>query len=78
MGLLSATMKGQVDAIILTGGMAYSKTLTGWITEYISYIAPVVVLAGENEMEALAFGGLRLLEGKEQANEYTLPEGYKA
>ena len=76
-GLLSATMKGQVDAIILTGGMAYSKTLTGWISEYISYIAPVVVLAGENEMEALAFGGLRLLDGKEKANVYTLPEGYK-
>ena len=76
-GLLSATLKGDVDAIILTGGMAYSKMLTGWITEYIRYIAPVVVLAGENEMEALAFGGLRLLEGKEQANIYTLPEGYE-
>jgi butyrate kinase len=49
----------------------------GWIEEYVSYIAPVVVLAGENEREALAFGGLRLLEGKEQANIYTLPEGYE-
>jgi butyrate kinase len=77
-GLLSATMKGQVDAIILTGGMAYSKMLTEWITDYIRYIAPVVVLAGENEMEALAFGGIRLLDGKEEANIYTLPEGYKA
>lgn len=76
-GLLSATLKGQVDAIILTGGMAYSKMLTGWINEYVSYIAPVVVLAGENEMEALAFGGIRLLDGKEQANIYTLPEDYK-
>ena len=75
-GLLSATMKGKVDAIILTGGMAYSKTLTAWIEEYVSYIAPVVVLAGENEMEALAFGGLRLLAGEEEANVYTLPEGY--
>jgi butyrate kinase len=36
------------------------------------------VLAGENEMEALAFGGIRLLDGKEIANIYTLPEGYKA
>ena len=61
----------------LTGGMAYSKMLTQWITEYISYIAPVVVLPGENEMEALAFGGIRLLDGKEQANVYHLPEGYK-
>ncbi len=76
-GLLSATMKGNVDAIILTGGMAYSKTLTGWIEDYVRYIAPVVVLPGENEMEALAFGGLRLLNGKEQPNVYTLPEGYE-
>ena len=75
-GLLAASQKGQVDAIILTGGMAYSKMLTEWITEYVSFIAPVVVLAGENEMEALAFGGLRLLAGEEQANVYTLPEGY--
>jgi butyrate kinase len=76
-GLLSATMKGKVDAIILTGGMAYSKMLTGWISEYVSYIAPVVVLPGENEMEALAFGGIRLLDGKEQPNIYKLPEGYQ-
>ena len=76
-GLLSATMKGKVDAIILTGGMAYSKLLTGWISEYVSYIAPVVVLPGENEMEALAFGGLRLLKGEEMPNTYRLPEGYK-
>ena len=76
-GLLSATLKGKVDAIILTGGMAYSKMLTGWIEDYVSYIAPVVVLGGENEMEALAFGGIRLLDGKENANIYTLPEGYK-
>ena len=75
-GLLAASQKGQVDAIILTGGMAYSKMLTGWIEEYVSFIAPVVVLAGENEMEALAFGGLRLLAGEEEANVYTLPEGY--
>lgn len=76
-GLLSATMKGDVDAIILTGGMAYSKMLTEWITDYVRYIAPVVVLAGENEMEALAFGGIRLLSGKEQPNIYHLPEGYQ-
>ena len=75
-GLLAASQKGKVDAIILTGGMAYSKMLTGWISEYVSFIAPVVILPGENEMEALAFGGLRLLAGEEQANVYTLPEGY--
>ena len=76
-GAMSTVACGKVDAIVLTGGMAYSEMLTGWIKEYVSYIAPVVVLAGENEMEALAFGGLRLLSGKEQANVYTLPEGYE-
>ncbi len=77
-GILAAAQKGDLDAIILTGGMAYSKMLTGWVSEYVSFIAPVVILPGENEMEALAFGGLRLLTGKEQANIYHLPEDYKS
>lgn len=76
-GQLAASQKGRVDAIILTGGIAYSALLTGWIAEYVSFIAPVAVLPGENEMEALAFGGLRLLKQEEQPNCYTLPEGYK-
>lgn len=75
-GLLAASQKGNCDAIILTGGMAYATLLTDWITDYVRFIAPVVVLPGENEMEALAFGGLRLLKGEEQAHIYTLPEGY--
>ncbi len=69
-GLLAAAMKGQLDAIILTGGVAYSKMLTDWVTEYVSYIAPVIVYPGENEMEALAFGGLRILSGEEIARLY--------
>ena len=76
-GLLAASQKGRVDAIILTGGIAYSALLTGWIKEYVSFIAPVAVLPGENEMEALAFGGLRLLKGQEEPHIYTLPEGYR-
>lgn len=76
-GLLAASQKGQCDAIILTGGMAYAKMLTDWIADYVKFIAPVVVLPGENEMEALAFGGLRLLKEQEKPNIYTLPEGYK-
>jgi len=63
-------MKGQLDAIILTGGVAYSKMLTDWVTEYVSFIAPVIVFPGENEMEALALGGLRLLRGEEITREY--------
>lgn len=75
-GLLAASQKGQVDAIILTGGIAYSELLTGWITEYVSFLAPVAVLPGENEMQALALGGLRLLKQEESPNLYHLPEGY--
>lgn len=72
-GLLSVTEKGKTDAIILTGGVAHSKMLTEKIEEYVSFIAPVVVLPGENEMEALAFGGLRILNGEEEAHVYHLP-----
>lgn len=75
-GLLAASQKGNCDAVILTGGMAYSKMLTDRITDYVKFIAPVAVLAGENEMEALAFGGLRLLKQREKPHIYTLPEGY--
>ncbi len=73
-GLLSIVLKGKCDAIILTGGMAYSAMLTERVKEYIEFIAPVVVMPGENEMEALAYGGLRLLEGIEQPHFYHLPE----
>ena len=73
-GLLSVALKGSCDAVILTGGLAYSKLLTDRIKEYVGFIAPVAVIPGENEMEALAQGGLRILTGREQANVYQLPE----
>lgn len=71
-GLLSIVLKGKCDAIILTGGLAYSEMLTERIKNYVKFIAPVVVMPGENEMEALAYGGLRILEGIEKAHTYTL------
>ncbi len=72
-GLLSIVLKGTCDAIILTGGLAYSKLLTDRVTEYVKFIAPVCVMPGENEMEALAMGGLRILSGAEKAQQYTVP-----
>lgn len=69
-GLLSTVLKGHCDAIILTGGVANSKKLTAMITESVSYLAPVVVMPGENEMKALARGGYRILSGQEQAGTY--------
>ena len=70
-GLLSATMKGKVDAIILTGGISHDKALVANLTEQLSWIAPIEVRAGEFEMEALAAGGCRVLAGEETAQVYT-------
>lgn len=73
-GLLSIVLKGRCDAIILTGGLAYSQMLTDRVREYVGFIAPVRVMPGENEMEALAQGGLRLLSGEETARRFVLPD----
>lgn len=73
-GLLSIVLKGRCDAIILTGGLAYSQMLTDRVREYVGFIAPVCVMPGENEMEALALGGLRLLSGEETARRFVLPD----
>lgn len=69
-GELSTVVKGEVDAVILTGGIAFSKMLTNWIIESVSFISQVEVLAGENELESLAHGLLRVLNGEEEANTY--------
>lgn len=66
----AATLKGQVDAILLTGSLAYSSLLTHWITERTSFIASVISYPGENEMLALAESGLRWLSGKEALRLY--------
>ena len=78
-GQLAVFAKGKVDGIVLTGGIAYSTMITDWIKERISFIAPVTVLAGEDEMQSLASGALRVLLGKEKANEFKLqiPAGAK-
>ncbi|MDR0671534.1 MAG: butyrate kinase, partial [Oscillospiraceae bacterium] len=67
---LSVVVNGRLDAILLTGGMAHSKRLTDWIAARVGFLAPVEVLAGENEMEALAFGALRVLRGEETAHTF--------
>ena len=71
-GELATVLCGNIDAIILTGGLAHSKMLTGWITERVKFIAPVELGPGENELESLALGGLRVLRGEEAAHEYDL------
>ncbi len=69
-GADATVLKGRVDAIVLTGGLAHSEMFVGWIKERVSFIAPVLVYPGEDEMRALAFGALRVLKGEEKAMEY--------
>jgi len=69
-GEMAAVLKGEVDAIILTGGLARSKMLTEWIKERTSFIAPVLLYPGEDEMRALAEGALRVLKGEEKEKIY--------
>lgn len=69
-GELSPVLKGEIDAIIMTGGISHSQILTDMITEYIGFIAPVVVMPGENELESLAAGALRIIRGEEEADHY--------
>jgi butyrate kinase len=66
-GSNAAVLKGQVNAIGLTGGLANSKYITSRITECVSFIAPVYIFPGEFEMESLALGALRSLTGEEKA-----------
>ena len=63
-GAMSAVLKGDVTAIILTGGMAYQKYLVDSIRERIGFIAEVVAYPGEDEIRSLAFNGLLALDGK--------------
>lgn len=65
-GGMCAVLCGAVDAIVLTGGMAYSTDFVDRIKSYIYRFAPIFVVPGEFEMEALAFGALRVLRGQER------------
>jgi len=69
-GALAAVLKGKVDAIVLTGGMAYQSAHIDNISEMVSYIAGIVVYPGEDEMKALAFNGLLAVDGKVDIKNY--------
>jgi butyrate kinase len=69
-GSMATVLKGRIDAIVLTGGLTKSKMLIDWIRERISFIAPIIILPGDNEMSALAQGVLRVLRGEEEIKEY--------
>ncbi len=63
-GAMSCVLKGDVDAILLTGGIAYGKPFVDHLTERIRHISPVYVYPGEDEMRALAMNGLMVMKGE--------------
>ena len=69
-GSMSCVLKGRVDAIIVTGGIAYNKAVVDKMEERAGFIAPFTVYPGEDELLALAQGALRVLNGEEKAMEY--------
>lgn len=70
-GSMAAVLHGEVDGILLGGGMVYNKDLVEQITKTCSFIAPVTAYPGEFEMEAMAAGAIRVLNGEEEVKEYT-------
>lgn len=70
-GAYAVVLKGKVDAIVITGGIAHSDKFVARLKEWIGFLCPVVfVYPGEGEMESLAMGVLRVLRGEEEAREY--------
>lgn len=69
-GAMATVLHGRVDAVLLTGGMAHSAKLVSELRESVDWIAPVQVYPGEDELQALAEGVMRVLRGEELAREY--------
>jgi butyrate kinase len=70
-GASAAVLRGRVDAVIFTGGIAFSKYVVDLVRERVAFLTPhIFVYPGEHEMEALAQGALRVLKGEEAAKEY--------
>jgi butyrate kinase len=69
-GEAAVVLKGKVDAILLTGGIAFGKPIVNEIIRYIDWIAPVNVYPGEDEMRALAFNAFLILNGETEAKNY--------
>lgn len=73
-GAMSVALRGDIDAIILTGGMANSKRMTDFLAEHIDFLAPIFVYPGENELKSLALNALAALKGDREVIEYISPE----
>lgn len=77
-GACAATLEGDVDAVILTGGVAHDRAFDALVTERVQWIAPVLVYPGEDELAALAGGALRVLRNEEEALDYSQYAGREA
>jgi len=69
-GAMGTVLKGEVDGILITGGVANSKWFVNLIVERVHKIAPTYVYPGEDEMKALASNGLRVIKGEAEIKEY--------
>jgi butyrate kinase len=69
-GEMAAVLKGEVDAILLTGGIANNRIVTDYIKTMVKFIAPVIVYPGDDEMKALAQNALRVIKGEIECKEY--------
>ncbi len=69
-GAMATVLNGKIDQIIVTGGIAYDKVVVGKIKERCEWIAPFTVYPGEDELLALVQGGLRVVNGEEEAMKY--------
>lgn len=69
-GAMAVVLRGNVDGILITGGIAYDKWFTEKLKEFSGWIGPFYIYPGENEMEALAMNALRVLHGEVVPQEY--------
>ncbi len=69
-GACAAVLKGRVDGIVLTGGLAHAAEFIDGIKDHVAFLAPIFVFPGENEMAALAEAGRRVLGGEDEARTY--------
>lgn len=76
-GAFAAVLKGKVDGIVLTGGVSNDPYFTGYVSERVEWIAPVKIYGGDFEMDALASGAIRALEGTEEVMTYTGEPSWK-
>ena len=69
-GGMAAALSGNVDGIVVTGGIAYGKLIMQQLTDMVKFIAPVKIYPGEDEMGALAKNAFAVIEGKEEVKQY--------